>query len=748
MSTAFNNSWYTDIEDVRDESLVPSPTYNLSSQVNSRRIGSAIPILHGLHKIVPDLASPPYTEALPARFGTHLIPATHAIFALSNSDVQIVGANKAEKRRNIFVGDSAVSNLFVQDSDFEESYNSSINKYNPSFTSSLVNPFIIPNTDVDNIGIDIAGPQGIATFFRIGVPYTRGLEGDWTAWYESNPNRQNTTTRKVQLNFFAPDGIHGNPSSSSPGLYNSAFYLLEVQVQREQADGSWVNEPNLSATIESDGGVIISYRNLADLTGYLIDTFSINPINFNLTFNWSVSQAGRFRFRVRNKARSRTTGDFHLNWLSMNTTLNQTPELAGGISYLAMRIPHSDRFEGISDLNNVSVIAQSRGRVINVSRPNSNIQTELARPVTSPANYDSPIDAIINILVDSLSWNISRIDLTTLKTIKQTLINRGDKYNAVLDSVSDAWTTIKNILKPYRCIPVIDSAGIFTIVRDDTRRNSSSLFTQRSMIKGSFSVKQNLAPNEVRDGVTLRFVDKDKNYETDDISVTATGGLPANPKTIRLRGITDVNQARREALYRARVNQYRRQHVEFSVEQEGLLLNKGDKVLVQNDFMKWGSAGDIIDVAYGEALIGGRFIANNVRLILSEPVEFVADPLHFYSMVFKTKDGGVTPVYSAIQVPTHQIDSNYETNQQVILTGNSQELVESQSGDEIIYKRSSRQTPLVTFFGFNGNTQLTEYAFGTGDNFAQEFVVDEITPSSETIIKLKLDNEDNRIYAD
>ena len=53
---------------------------------------------------------------------------------------------------------------------------------------------------------------------------------------------------------------------------------------------------------------------------------------------------------------------------------------------------------------------------------------------------------------------------------------------------ADAWTTIKNILKPFRCIPIIDSAGVFTIVRDDSRTLVSQLFTQRSIKQGTFSV--------------------------------------------------------------------------------------------------------------------------------------------------------------------------------------------------------------------------------------------------------------------
>ncbi len=43
-------------------SAAASPTYNLSAQGNSARIGQAIPVLYGQHLIYPDFAAEPYTE--------------------------------------------------------------------------------------------------------------------------------------------------------------------------------------------------------------------------------------------------------------------------------------------------------------------------------------------------------------------------------------------------------------------------------------------------------------------------------------------------------------------------------------------------------------------------------------------------------------------------------------------------------------------------------------------------------------
>ena len=43
-------------------SAAASPTYNLSAQGNSARIGQAIPVLYGKHLIYPDYAAEPYTE--------------------------------------------------------------------------------------------------------------------------------------------------------------------------------------------------------------------------------------------------------------------------------------------------------------------------------------------------------------------------------------------------------------------------------------------------------------------------------------------------------------------------------------------------------------------------------------------------------------------------------------------------------------------------------------------------------------
>ena len=101
MSEAFNQSWFTDVEDTGDEQRVQSPNYSLSSQINSRRIGSAIPILHGTHKITPDFAAQPYTEAIGGADGSD--PSiTHAIYALGLGEIDIVGADDDAKNAETF----------------------------------------------------------------------------------------------------------------------------------------------------------------------------------------------------------------------------------------------------------------------------------------------------------------------------------------------------------------------------------------------------------------------------------------------------------------------------------------------------------------------------------------------------------------------------------------------------------------------------------------------------------------------
>ena len=742
MSNSFNSSWYNDVEDVRDENLLPSPNYSLRSEINSNRIGSAIPILHGTHKITPDLASQPYTEAQGGNNGVD--PSiTKAIYTLGLGKIEIAGNTDDEKRQNIFIGDNPVDDLdlltigqlvqrIVDGIDFTSSNFSYQTLYVPGNAratipnTSIVNADYRVNYDVENIEITNGSVQ---SFLLFGPTFfiNTDIPGDFTPFFTIGNDHEGINT--AELDFVAPDGLWTTSTSASV-LYAFARNALQIQVQRF-VNNAWVTVDNARATPSVPNNIYSSV-----LDSYVAVGNTRARYNFRLTFNFG-NNTGRYRFRVRSRGISTNSGNSAFIWNGLRGRVVNNNKLQQGITYLLVAIRTSERFTSLNDLK-LSAICRSKGNIIQANNTITNNNDHF---------YNSPIDAVINIL-GALNWPANRIDKTALGAIKTTLATRGDTYNAVLDRVSDAWTTIKNILKPYRCIPVINSSGTFTIVRDDTRANSVALFTQRSISENTFSILQSIAPDEVKDGVTVRFTNSANNYQTDDISVTATGGIPTNPKVIRLRGITNATQARKEALYRARVNAYRRQEVKFVAEAEGLLLNFGDKVLVQHDLLKNGDAGDVVD-----AKIQVHSGAKIVTLELSEPITTTLDPDQVFNIVFRTKQGGVTNVFTCrlLTGTFAQIkNADLPENQQILLNATSNPtLIESADKSEKAFRLAANAAnPHAVFYGLDGKAELTHYAIGVGNNYATEYIVKEAKPVDEYHVRLTLDLEDNRIYTD
>ena len=587
------------------------------------------------------------------------------------------------------------------------------------------------NYDVNNVEIENGSAQSFLifgpTFFT-----NPDVPGDWTPLFAVGT--ENEPVNQVALDFVAPEGLWSPASTAASTLYNLGRNALQVYIQRfDAASNTWVQVSNVRAASSVSGN-----RYSSVLDSYIAQGNTRARYNFKLTFNFST--AGRYRFAVRSRGISFLAGDSNFFWNGLrgriaevrdaNNQITSGNVLQNGITYLSVAIRTSERFTSLDDLK-ISAICQSKGKTLGVSGIS-----------TGDSAYDSPIDAVLNILL-AIGWDTTRIDTGAMRQIKIALANRGDTYNAVLDRVTDAWTTIKNVLKPFRCIPIIDSAGVFTIVRDDSRTLVSQLFTQRSIKQGTFSVLQNLAPDEVKDGVTIRFVDKDNNYETNDVSVTATGGIPVNPKVVRLRGITNRVQARREALYRARVNQYRRLEVKFTTEAEGLLLDIGDKVLVQHDTMKWGESGEIWHV---------EAVGNDWRLILSEPVTFTADINQVYNMRFRRKQAGVTNTLLVKQLPVAMQNADYASNQQVLIADAEPSFLVTRDADNnvIEYHYRGRQVAggrqsFIDFYGLDGKSELTQYIFGDD---AKECVVREVKSRGTNETTITLDIEDNRIYAD
>ena len=278
------------------------------------------------------------------------------------------------------------------------------------------------------------------------------------------------------------------------------------------------------------------------------------------------------------------------------------------------------------------------------------------------------------------------------------------------------------------------------------------------MLANSFSSQNFLAPEDVRDGVTIQYTDA-STWEPAEVTRTASGATnPSNPLKVNLRGITNQAQAVREALYRARLNQYRRMEVTFACEAEGLLLSIGDKILVQHDTMKWGTAGDVLAIESRTQLPG---TADQYRLILTEPVEFNINSSVQHFIWLRKKDGGMQR-FNVHQPTASQLNTAYDPEFQVLLsdpTGVARVTVPGGNvagAPERVFHPNVAGQDDFTFYGFDGASELTHFIFGYNSlingvlirNAPQELVVRDVKPRGENLAQITADIENTAIYAD
>ena len=64
------------------------------------------------------------------------------------------------------------------------------------------------------------------------------------------------------------------------------------------------------------------------------------------------------------------------------------------------------------------------------------------------------------------------------------------------------------------------------------------------------------------------------------------------PACVSLFGCTDQQQAKREGLYMAAANRYRRKLITFQTELEGLIPTYGDLIAITHDLPSWGQGAE------------------------------------------------------------------------------------------------------------------------------------------------------------
>lgn len=201
--------------------------------------------------------------------------------------------------------------------------------------------------------------------------------------------------------------------------------------------------------------------------------------------------------------------------------------------------------------------------------------------------------------------NPSRLDLTKFKEwadFCDGLVPDGKggqekriTFNGGFDSEMNMWEAVMQVCQVGRAMLVWN--GVNLTVAIDKPASPVQLFTIGNI--GIDSFKEIFLPMEDRAAeIEIDFVDRENGYERNKFSIyndALTG--KTNKVNLNLFGITKASEAWRAGMYRLYNNQYITRTVEFDADIDSIASTIGDVVNVQHDIPQWGFGGRIVSAA-------------------------------------------------------------------------------------------------------------------------------------------------------
>lgn len=201
------------------------------------------------------------------------------------------------------------------------------------------------------------------------------------------------------------------------------------------------------------------------------------------------------------------------------------------------------------------------------------------------------------------------IDYYAFKAWAAACANAGMAFNYLYDSAMSVWDA-----KDYPCRvgrgAILLMGTKFSCVYDYAG-TPVQLFTVANMKKDSFK-EEFQARDQRANAVEISFLNKDKNYERDVLTVYGddydTAERNIQPVQIELMGCTSLKQAYAFGRYKLRSNKYEIRTVSFDAFVDAIACTIGDVILVQTDNTTWGAGGRILSV-------------NGKELTLDQPID-------------------------------------------------------------------------------------------------------------------------------
>lgn len=188
----------------------------------------------------------------------------------------------------------------------------------------------------------------------------------------------------------------------------------------------------------------------------------------------------------------------------------------------------------------------------------------------------------------------TRIDIEAIKSWALFCEQKKLSFNWVLDrkmSIEEVYYTIARAGRASTTWQI----GKRGVLWDSDKLPAVTLVTPANIMAGSYSYK--VINAEVADEVVINFHNEKLNWEKDVVRQKVPGSISTNnPVTLDLEGVTNQNQAGREANLLAASQYYHRKQHTWEMDVEGAVLARGDVCQLTHDLTSFASSGRVLEV--------------------------------------------------------------------------------------------------------------------------------------------------------
>ena len=574
-------------------------TYALSGGQNTARPWQPMMLIFGRHKVVPDLASRPYTEY--EGNTNYLNQAFH--FGLQGDQLNL---------EDFRIGDTPVTDF--SGVDIELSDESGALEMFPGNVDSIGGFDLnhsdgwIERTTPDNVnfikielaaqlyyannngGLDRRSAQFKAQYRKVGSPNWVDLGRPTATHYWSKVKTGYIYQWTVQG--FTFDLISTNVTPTQIG-YGSTVYSDHRQGQDASfgntiAEWRWVPHP--AAVGKPWRGIAPNPYSGSHLQPIIVLSGASNsPTRKSVETSVPV---GKYEVRV-----IKLTGDVLNSRQSNKSAVNQIlcyqPDTAdyNGQCRMAVRVQATSQLQG--QLQNFSAIAQGFCDVWDEAAQGG--PRWVKKATSNPAWWflwfaRGKIKNGVRVYGAGLSDD--QIDIDGIKAWANFCDEKRLTFNYVLTEATSVHSVLTKIARAGRASYSWQS-GKLGVIWDQADLPVVAMIGPYNIKSGSFEVSY--INDQTADNIVVNFINPKRNWELDDVRVTVPNVKNSNTTAeLTLDGCTDVDMAAREANLIAASQAFHRRRVSWQMDVEGLLATRGDVVQASHDLTVWSYSGRLL----------------------------------------------------------------------------------------------------------------------------------------------------------